>query len=59
MFIWPKGLEQAFGDQKKTLTTGQILVYHDFTKPIYIILEASKTAVAVHFHCIRMEVNIL
>jgi uncharacterized membrane-anchored protein len=57
-FIWPKELEQAFEDQKKTLTTGPILAYPDFTKTFYIILEASKTAVAVCCHCIRMEFKI-
>jgi hypothetical protein len=58
-FIWPKGLGQVFGDQKKTLTTGPYLAYLGFTKTTYIILEASKAAIAVRCHCIRMELNIL
>jgi hypothetical protein len=58
MFIWPKELEQAFEDEKKTLTTGPILAYPDFTKTFYIILETSKTAVAEWCHCIRMELKI-
>lgn len=57
-FIWPKELEQAFEDQKKTLTTGPILAYPDFTKTFYVILETSKTAVAVCCHCIRIELKI-
>jgi len=57
-FIWSKELEQAFENQKKTLTTDPILAYPDFTKTFYIILETSKTAVAVCRHCIRMALKI-